>query len=498
MNLSIFVLLTICEIFLNLNVIRILQLNSYRMVINKKSLAIFWWQLLLFVLSSIGYVFAYIKDYLLFYPYFIQICIMLIALLIINIYKRQKLAFTKRAIRLITLTIITVFTTNYLIYTFIPFMMAITILTSMGCAILSSLINSPIELIIWGRYISKAKATLNKKTPLVIAITGSFGKTSVKNILKELLSIKYSVYATPKSFNTQMGICKSIEKLNDEQIFIVEMGARKKGDINKLCDIVDPKIGIVTGVAKQHLKSFKSIENVYKTKKELQECSSVDSMFYNDMNFFGNKMKNEFYKSFGIVDMGSIDLGFDGRYQIFTFIYKSRTYTIKTKLIGKHNIENILLCIKVALYLNVDIEEIIKRIQLIDCIDNRCKISYLDNDVMLIDDSYNANVEGCLKLFDFIQKIDRRKIVLSQGVVELGKDQFVENKNIGLKLAKVADIVVLLGVNKKAIYKGLIEGGFSKEKIIILKHFKQLNNVFKNQIKKGDLVLIQNDLTDNY
>lgn len=209
-------------------------------------------------------------------------------------------------------------------------------------------------------------------------------------------------------------------------------------------------------------------------------------------------MKNEFHNSIGIIDMEYKLLGFDGEYQEFQFLLNNNTYTAKTKLIGVHNIENLLLCIKIATYLNVDILDIIEKIKTIESISNRCEVKHLDNNITLIDDSYNANIDGCISTLDFLNKFSGRKVVFAQGIVELGKDQYIENKTLGNKMAQIIDIAILLGVNKKAIQEGLIEKGFDKDKIISLRSFNEINKTFKNILKEGDVVLIQNDLTDNY
>ena len=134
------------------------------------------------------------------------------------------------------------------------------------------LINEPLECLIRKYYIVKAVNVLNRSSIIKIGITGSFAKTSVKEILKTILSQKYRVLATPFSYNTPLGIAKSVKMLDStHDVFIAEMGARQKGDIKELARLVNPKYGILTGVNHQHLESFGSIENTMDTKFELIE-----------------------------------------------------------------------------------------------------------------------------------------------------------------------------------------------------------------------------------
>ena len=164
--------------------------------------------------------------------------------------------------------------------------------------LLANFINSPIEFLVRKRYIDSAKKILNEMPNLlVIGITGSYGKTSMKNFLYSVLSEKYEVLKTPKNYNTTMGVVKTIrEELKPtHQIFLCEMGATKLGDIKEICDIVNPKLGVITSIGPQHLESFKNIENVIKTKFELADSVEKNggTIFLNyDNEFIKNKSLN--------------------------------------------------------------------------------------------------------------------------------------------------------------------------------------------------------------
>lgn len=240
--------------------------------------------------------------------------------------------------------------------------------------IIANLINSPIECSIRKWYINDAKKILKSMPNLtVIGVTGSYGKTSVKNFLYKTLSSKYEVLITPKNYNTTMGVVKTIrENLKPiHQIFVCEMGATKLGDIKEICDLVNPKIGVITSIGPQHLESFKSIENVIKTKFEL-----ADSVKSNNGVVFLN-YNNEYIASKEI-DMNIIKYGIENEkldYNAYNIVSSSNGLTFKildknnkeiefkTRLIGKHNIINITVAIAVANYLGINIEKLVPKIK---------------------------------------------------------------------------------------------------------------------------------------
>lgn len=241
--------------------------------------------------------------------------------------------------------------------------------------IIANLVNSPIEHCVRMWYINDAKKILKGMPNLtIIGVTGSYGKTSVKNFLYKTLSSKYEVLITPKNYNTTMGVVKTIrENLKPtHQIFVCEMGATKLGDIKEICDLVNPKIGVITSIGPQHLESFKSIENVIKTKFEL-----ADSVKANDGVVFLNY--NNEYIAKQNPDMKVIKYGVENKdldYNAYNLISSSNGLTFKlldkdnnkeiefkTKLIGKHNIINITAAIAVANYLGINIEKTVPKIR---------------------------------------------------------------------------------------------------------------------------------------
>lgn len=360
------------------------------------------------------------------------------------------------------------------------------------------------------RFVKLAKNKLNNFDNLIkIGITGSYGKTSVKNILTTLLAEKYEVCASPYSFNTPLGIAKTInDNLRpNHQVLIAEMGARYVGDIAELCDIVKPSIGIITGIGNQHLASFKSQENLENTKFELVLGLEKDGvMFYNGDNPNTKKLidKTETKKIVsnisnhsGLAYISGLKTTVKG--SEFTLHYEDKTVKCQTVLLGKHNVSNILLCVQVALFLGLDLETIKHAIGKLTPVSHRLALMPSANSLIVIDDAYNGSVNGAKAALDVLSSFEGKKFVITPGLVELGEQQFNCNFEFGRDLAKVADYVIINGiVNFDAISSGLLFNGFSDDKILRAGSIKQAVEVMANYAEAGDVVLFENDLPDNY
>lgn len=240
--------------------------------------------------------------------------------------------------------------------------------------IIANLINSPIEYFVRQWYINDAKKILKDMPNLtIIGVTGSYGKTSVKNFLYKTLSSKYEVLITPKNYNTTMGVVKTIrENLKPtHQIFVCEMGATKLGDIKEICDLVNPKVGIITSIGPQHLESFKSIDNVIKTKFELADSVKANNgvVFLNYNNEYISKQRPDMKViTYGVenreLDYNAYNLTSSSNGLTFKLLDKeNKEVEFKTKLIGKHNIINITAAIAVANYLGINIEKLVPKIR---------------------------------------------------------------------------------------------------------------------------------------
>ena len=374
---------------------------------------------------------------------------------------------------------------------------------------LAYLINEPLEYLIRRFYITRGAQILNKSSVIKIGITGSFGKTSVKEILKTILSQKYRVLATPSSYNTPLGIARTVNHLDStHDIFIAEMGARQKGDIKELANFVKPTYALLTGVNHQHLESFGSIEKTMDTKYELFECLSEDGIGFFSCN---NKNAVKLFERFngekylaGIEDENALvcarDIVIDEKGTSFTLVIDGQEgVRCSTILLGSHSVKNICLASAVAYKIGMSAEEIAQGISRIKSIGNRLELVPNNKNIVIIDDSYNSNEEGIMSAMEVLDNFKGRKIVLTPGLVELGKIESLVNYEFGKTLAKHADKVIVVGKhNAEMIIKGLIEGGMDKENIKFAKSLNKGNIMLNEMLEEGDVVLFENDLPDNY
>ena len=374
---------------------------------------------------------------------------------------------------------------------------------------LAYLINEPFEEIIKRYYLKRAKNKLDKSKVLKIGITGSYGKTSIKEILKTILSQKYRVLATPASYNTPLGIAITSKNLDStHDIFIAEMGARSKGDIKELAALVKPSYGVLTGINNQHLETFGSPETIKDTKFELFE-----NLAENGKGFFSTDSEGarELYESFGgekfcaglsgennLVTATDISTGQHG--MSFTLVIRGeKPVKCNTVLLGRHSVSNICLAAAVAYKIGLTPQEIAQGINRIQSIGHRLELMPNNKNIVIIDDSYNSNEDGIKAAMEVLDTFSGRKIVLTPGLVELGKIENVANLAFGNLLAKHVDIVIIIGKhNAEMLINGLTAGGMDKSNIFFAKTLNKGNAMLNEMLREGDVVLFENDLPDNY
>lgn len=365
----------------------------------------------------------------------------------------------------------------------------------------------PLEEKIRKYYITDAEKIVSSNTGLrVIGVTGSYGKTGTKFILERILSEKFNCLATPQSYNTTMGVVRTIrEKLRPQtEIFICEMGAKNIGDIKEICDIVSPSLGIITAVGPQHLETFKSIDNVFSTKFELYDAVKAQN---------GNVYVNADSEALvsGIDDKDCITYGFSGEYSAqnvsytpsgaeFTIKYKDIEIPVSTKLLGRHNVINITGAAAVALGLGISPEEIKFAVSHLAPTPHRLELKPFVNGSVMLDDAYNANPEGSLEAVNVLGRFDgMRKIIITPGLVELGKKEFEYNYNLGLAAARVCDIIIIVGKrSKEALSKGVEDQNFDTNNLFFADSFAHAVNICTRFTDNKTAVLVENDLPDNY
>ena len=376
--------------------------------------------------------------------------------------------------------------------------------------LIANALNYPFERGITKRYVKKTTAKLDASKVVKIGITGSYGKTSVKEILSTILSQKYRVLATQKSYNTPLGIALSVKRLDStHDIFIAEMGARNRGDIKELCDIVKPSIAVLTGVNNQHLESFKTIENTKDTKYELMESlSEKGEAFFSADNegslelygrFGGKKHLAGLNRETG-AEVFATDVKTSAKGTEFTLNFDGKEpVKCVTTLLGEHSVSNVCLAAAVAQKVGLKPEEIRDGIARLTSIGHRLELVPNNKKIVIIDDSYNSNEDGIKAAMKVLDQFGGRKIVLTPGLIELGKIENVANYEFGKTLVSHADKFIVIGKHSaEMLIKGLLDGGANREDVIFAKTLNKGNALLNEMLKEGDVVLFENDLPDNY
>lgn len=345
-----------------------------------------------------------------------------------------------------------------------------------------------------GKFVRKAKKKLASSDIKIIGITGSYGKTSTKQILAAILSKKYRVLSTPRSHNTPMGLALSINSndLGNFDIFIAEMGARHSGDIAELCELCPPDYSVITGICPQHLESFGSIENIVKAKGEILKSTKTEAVISADC--FALFEAYSCPKSCADC-VSDIVCGPEG--SSFKLKFGDESVQTSTKLLGKHSAENIALAALVAYKLGMTPAEIAEAVGELDYIEHRLQL-IKSNGVNILDDGYNSNVKGAAAALEVLKSFDGRKIVVTPGFVELGILEKTENKQLGTELVGF-DLVILVGETLiMPVKEGYIENGGDAEKLLIKPTLFAAQDELKNFLRAGDTVLFLNDLPDIY
>ena len=439
-----------------------------------------------------------------------------------SVFTKKKLVFTTRAKRLvITSSILFAIIValgeiceNYLHHVGGMATALLGIFLTPYILMLANVLNRPVEKMVRQYYINDAKKILKENSHIkIIGITGSYGKTSVKFYLNTLLSAKYNVLVTPESYNTPMGVVKTIREQmkSSHEIFVCEMGARKVGEIKEICDIVHPQDGLITSIGPQHLETFFSMENIVKTKFELgDELPEGGILFLNGDNEYitGNLEKNgskypvtvmygENGKGNGyhtenvkVSDMGTT-------FTVVTPDGEKAEFT--TRLIGAHNVINVLGAIAVAHTYGIPLADLKVPVRRLQPAEHRLQLIDHGN-VAIIDDTFNSNPIGSKAAVEMLALFDGTRILITPGMVELGEKEEEYNFKYGTYAADCCDYIYLVGVKRtKPIYNGILSKGFDESRVKAvdtLQDAMKLANALKTDNKK--YILLENDLPDNY
>lgn len=377
--------------------------------------------------------------------------------------------------------------------------------------ILALRVLAPVESHINKKFYRQAQERLQSMPDLkIIGITGSYGKTSTKHYLQRIVSEQYNTLMTPGSYNTTLGVVRTVNELLKpyNEVFIVEMGAKQIGDIREICDLVHPTIGIVTAVGPQHLETFGNIDNVCRTKFELVDSLPADGLavINNDFAPIASRAVNNCRTiRYGVshhegCQAVAEDISYTPQGTLFTVRMAGRTLRLTTSLMGEHNISDLTAAIAVAMNLGIPDEKIEYAVSQIKPVEHRLSRRRLPSGLTIIDDAFNSNPSGSRMALDVLAMMQTgRRIVITPGMIELGEQQYELNKLLGAHAAVCADSVLIIGeYNRAAIAEGLTEGGMAETSI---RHFNTFNEAFTWVManhKPGDTVLIENDLPDTF
>ncbi len=378
--------------------------------------------------------------------------------------------------------------------------------------LLAAYITAPYERGIQEGFKRQARSTLHQRTDLqVIAVTGSYGKTSVKFIVAEILRQRANVLATPGSYNTPMGICLVVnEQLKPEhQMLILEMGMRYRGDIRELCGIASPDLGIVTSVGPAHLETMGSIEAIAAEKGDLLAglkpggiaVLNADDPHVDEM---AARAPGKVWRVSAGATLNADILARDITYgpEGVAFIVRDDTgaeHPFRSQLLGQHNVLNILLGVAVGRHYGLRLRQIAHAVARIEPIEHRLQLRR-QGTYTIIDDAFNANPVGARHALDVLGAFTGgKRVIVTPGMVELGARQEEENRIFGEYMAGKVDLALLIGAEQtRPIQEGLRRKNFPEDRLLVYPSFADARAYLDSHLKAGDTVLFENDLPDTY
>lgn len=425
--------------------------------------------------------------------------------------KRQKLEYTQKAkllliVSLLLFCIATLLSFVLLWSIFFWIVLGISLFCLPLFFVFANILLSPLDNYLKNHIIERAKLKIREfKNLKVIAITGSYGKTTTKEILKTILSEKYNVLATEGTKNTPLGISRLIlsELTIQHHIFIVEMGAYEKGNIKELCELVRPTISLLTGITLQHLERFKTLDNIIDAKFEILEFLSENDFAVIDISTQAvQKWLNK--KTLKVKNIETIQkwLPYSYKQNLSGIVFHIDWQKYETKLLANYILQTLEICYKVSNHLWVSVQQFAQGVSKVDFVEHRMQLLYNpQSNVYVIDDSFNGNLEGIEAILDLMKYAPfyGRKILIAGWVVELGEKTEEIHLKLGRQMSTVADIILLVEWPVgNALKKWLQQANYKAQSIRIYKTPLELHEDLKNIIKNGDMVVFQNDLPDNY
>lgn len=352
----------------------------------------------------------------------------------------------------------------------------------------------PAERAISAKYCKAASKRLAESGAKVIAVTGSFGKTSVKNMLTELLD---GAVCAQGSCNTPDGIAKFVNGggADGAKYLVAEFGARHRGDIAELCRLYPPEFGIVTGVCEQHLSTFKTFDNIVEEKSSLVSFlpSGGACVVPRDEALKGCFDKGTCRKvRFGDnVTVQIVGKSMDGTELSVTFADCDKTFAVHLPQIADYIVDTFCICAEMCLALGMPQQQIVDNAVRIKQTSHRMQV--LKCGFYVVDDGYNANINGVADSCKTLSRFDCYKVAVAQGIVEGGKNNGQLNEQCGVLLGQTFDKVIVVGQNTKSLERGL---GQTSAEFVRARNLSQATEMAKQTLAEGDILYYQNDIPD--
>jgi UDP-N-acetylmuramoyl-tripeptide--D-alanyl-D-alanine ligase len=377
--------------------------------------------------------------------------------------------------------------------------------------ILANVALLPLQRRVNRRYVAQARAKLDQIKPLTVGITGSYGKTTTKFCAGAVLAVRGETLVTPDSYNSYLGVTRAVnEQLKPEhRVFVVEMGAYRKGDITELCELTKPTIGILTAIGPMHLERFGSVEAIREAKAELLGglpndghfitngddplCRLVAAAASTPVTLFGIDSTD--------ADVRASDIRITSGKTFFTLHLHEREYAVESRLLGRHNVRNLIAAAACGIVAGVDDDGIVAALQTVEAPPHRlASIVNGRTGVIVIDDAYNSNPAGAAGALEVLAAHDAtRRLLVTPGMVELGDQEEEANVEFGRMAGRVCDLVMLVGVDQTLpVKRGLLEAGLGDAQIVVTRDIEQATAELGRILRAGDVVLFENDLPDTY
>lgn len=505
----------LAAVFAALRWIHMLQLHSYRASTQLRWMKTHREKLLCLVPALVATVLALIGGTVC--SLFAAVCLAWACFTLRPRRAKKPLVFTGRVKRLLTadllLTALLVLSGWWLGGRWCPAAAGLAVLLSPFVCLLANLCCAPAEAAVRRYYTNQALQKLRACPELLtLGVTGSYGKTSVKSYLGALLNVSFDTLITPESFNTPMGVVRTVrEHLRaTHQVFVCEMGARHVGDIHELCELVHPKHGLITAIGNQHLETFHTQEAIAATKFELADALPPDGILFanGDCEPIRRRLQErppaQKTVTYGLQEGNAYratDIAVSTTGTDFTVTAPNgdaARYTMK--LIGEHSVLNVTGAIAVCHTLGIPLAALTGAVRRLTAVPHRMQL--LPGPITYIDDAYNSNPEGCKAALNTLARFDACRILVTPGMVELGDDMVRCNRAFGVQAAAVCDLCVLVGEQQAVpIREGLLQGGFAEERIRVVHDLPAALaqvRAFAAPDGKPKIVLLENDLPDNY